>query len=135
MDALTTYDFYTKEYFGDSIDKSSFDKWLSRAAEKMNYLTYGNITEEALELYSLQIQKATCALIDVMYQIEKETVRVNSNDETNVKSKSSGGESITFGSKETLVTKVLSDKKAQAKLMQDTISEYLSGTGLLYAGG
>ena len=52
----------------------------------------------------------------------------------NVKSMSSGGQSISFGSNETLVDKVLNDKTAQNRLCYDTVCEYLSGTGLLYAG-
>lgn len=134
MENLTTYEFYTNEYFGDAIEESAFPKWLSRATDKLMYLTYGNITEESRTEYDTQIQKATCALMDLMYQIDTATKTATAKDETNVKSKSSGGESITFGDRDTLVTKVLSDKAAQNRLMYDAIAEYLSGTGLLYAG-
>ena len=131
---LTTYEFYKKTYYGDTIEESTFPKWLSRATDKINHLTYGNITEDAKSKYDVKIQKATCALMDLMFQIDRATKNVVSNDDSNVKSKSSGSESITFRDKDTLVTKVLSDKVAQDRLMQDTISEYLSDTGLMYAG-
>lgn len=134
MENLTTYEFYANTYYGDAIGESAFPKWLSRATDKLMRLTYGNITEESRVEYDTQIQKATCALMDLMYQIDMATKTATAKDETNVKSKSSGGESITFGDKDTLVTKVLSDKAAQDRLMYDTIAEYLSGTGLLYAG-
>lgn len=72
--------------------------------------------------------------MDLMYRLDAATKTATAKDETNVKSKSSGGESITYGDTDTLITKVLSDKAAQNRLMHDTIAEYLSGTGLLYAG-
>lgn len=134
MENLTTYEFYRDTYYGDTIEKSAFPKWLSRATDKLISLTYGNITEETRVEYDTPIQKATCALMDVMFQIDQATVNANSKDESNVKSKSSGSESITYAEHETLVSKVLSDKTAQNRLMYDTIADYLAGTGLLYAG-
>ena len=131
---LTTYDFYKNTYYGENIEESAFLKWLSRATDKLHYLTYGNITEEVYAEYNMQIQKATCALMDIMLQIDVATKQATAKDETNVKSKSSGSESITFGDKDTAVTKVLADKSAQNRLMQDTIAEYLADTGLMYAG-
>ena len=131
---LTTYEFYTKTYYGDTIDESSFPKWESRAEDKLNSITSGNITAEAIEEYNLQIEKAVCALADLLYEIDKATRNATAKDESNVKSRSSGNESITYAEAETLVTKVLSDKQAQDRLMYDTVAEYLTGTGLLYAG-
>lgn len=134
MDNLTTYEFYINTYYGDAIEKTAFPKWLSRATDKLMSLTYGNITDDALQEHSKEIQKATCALMDLMYEIDQATKTATAKDESNVKSKSSGSESVTFGDSDTLVTKVLSDKSAQDRLMYDTISDYLSDTGLLYAG-
>ena len=134
MENLTTYEFYKETYYGDAIEESAFPKWLSRATDKLHYLTYGNITEEAYAEYDKQIQKAVCALMDLMFQIDAATKTATAKDETNAKSKSSGSESITFGDTDTLVTKVLADKVAQDRLMQDTIAEYLADTGLMYAG-
>lgn len=130
----TEYEFYKEKYYGDSIEKSSFPKWNDRASEKLDRLTYGNITEDSLARYDEQIQKATCALADLLYQIDFRTIHANDEKAGNVKSMSSGGRSISFGSNETLIDKVLNDKVAQNRLCYDTVCEYLSGTGLLYAG-
>ena len=130
----TTYEFYQNEYYGDSIEESLFPKWESRATDRLDELTYGNITADALEEYSEKIQKATCALADLLYKIDFKTNHANDTNGGNVKSMSSGGQSISFGSNETLVDKVLNDKVAQNILCYDTVCEYLSGTGLLYAG-
>lgn len=130
----TTYEFYQNEYYGDSIEESLFPKWESRATDRLDELTYGNITEDVLEEYNEKIQKAVCALADLLYKIDFKTNHANDTNCGNVKSMSSGGQSISFGSNETLVDKVLNDKVAQNRLCYDTVCEYLSGTGLLYAG-
>ena len=112
----TTYEFYKDEYYGDSIEESLFPKWESRATDRLDELTYGNITADALEEYSEKIQKATCALADLLYKIDYKTNHANDTNGGNVKSMSSGGQSISFGSNETLIDKVLFDKVAQNRL-------------------
>ena len=128
----TTYDFYQNKYYGDSIEESLFPKWEDRAAMKLDQLTYGHINDNTKEEFDEQIQKATCALADLLYQIDFKTAHASDEKGGNVKS--SGGRSISFGTNETLIDKVLNDKTAQNRLCYDTVCEYLAGTGLLYAG-
>lgn len=130
----TTYDFYKEKFYGDSIEESLFPKWEDKAAMKLNQLTYGNINEDTKEKFDEQIQKATCALADLLCQIDFKTNHASDEKGGNIKSMSSGGRSISFGSNETLIDKVLGDKVAQNRLCRDVVCEYLSGTGLLYAG-
>lgn len=134
MEKLTTYEFYRDTYYGETIEETAFSKWLSRAEDKLMQLTYGNITESAMEAHGVKIQKATCALVDLLYELDAAMKMANSKEAGNIKSMSSGGESVTYGETATLVTKAMADKTAQKRLMYDTIAEYLSGTGLLYAG-
>ena len=130
----TAFEFYRDSYYGDSIEESLFPKWEDRASMKLDQLTYGNINDETQAEFDEKIQKATCALADLLYQIDYKTVHANDPKNGNVKSMSSGGQSISFGSNETRVDKVLGDKTAQNRLCYDAVCEYLSGTGLLYAG-
>ena len=130
----TAFEFYRDSYYGDSIEESLFPKWEDRASMKLDQLTYGNINVETQAEFDEKIQKATCALADLLYKIDYKTVHANDPKNGNVKSMSSGGQSISFGSNETLVDKVLGDKAAQNRLCYDAVCEYLSGTGLLYAG-
>lgn len=130
----TAFEFYRDSYYGDSIEESLFPKWEDRASMKLDQLTYGNINDDTRAEFDERIQKATCALADLLYQIDYKTTHANDAQAGNVKSMSSGGQSISFGSNETLVDKVLNDKTAQNRLCYDTVCEYLSGTGLLYAG-
>ena len=130
----TTFEFYECKYYGDSIKESLFPKWEDRASDKLNQLTYGNINDAARKEYDECIQKATCALADLLYQIDYKTTHASDEKGGNVKSLSSGGRSISFGTNETLIDKVLGDKGAQNRLCNDIVHDYLSGTGLLYAG-
>ena len=130
----TTYDFYTNKYYGESINADSFPKWLSRATDKLNWITRGNITSESFSIHGDRIQKATCALMDLLFALDKETKAANAKTEENIKSKSSGAESVSYSEKNTLYTKAIADTAVQNKMVYDTAHEYLSGTGLLYAG-
>lgn len=130
----TTYDFYTKKYYGDSIPDTAYPKWDDRASTKLDQLTFGNIGADAIAEHGEKIQKATCALADLMYQIDYKKSHTNDETVANIKSMSSGGRSVSFGSNETLIDKVLGDKTAQNRLFYDTVCEYLAGTGLMYAG-
>lgn len=132
--AYTTYEFYKNEYYGDAIPDTAFSKWNDRASTKLDQLTFGNIDADAITEYGEKIQKATCALADLMYQIDYKNSHANDETVANIKSMSSGGRSVSFGSNETLIDKVLGDKTAQNHLFYDTVCEYLAGTGLLYAG-
>ena len=134
MDNLTTYEFYKDIYYGDTIEESAFPKWLSRAEDTVIRLTCGNITDVSRSVYDTQIQKAVCAVMDLLYELERATRTANTKDADNIKSRSSGGESVTYAEHETLVGKVLADKTAQNRLLYEAVAEYLSGTGLLYAG-
>lgn len=130
----TTYDFYTTSYFGDSVDESSFAKWLSRATDKLNRLCFGRITDDILVTYNTEIQKATCALIDCLYEIDRAIKTANDPQKGNVKSMSSGGQSVSFGNNETVYNRAMSDSTAQYRLMVNAVMPYLAETGLMYVG-
>lgn len=130
----TTYEFYEKKYYGDTIAEPLFPKWEDRAAVKLDQMTFEHIDDASMKAYGDRIQKAVCALADLLYQIDYRTAHANDPKTGNVKSMSSGGRSVSFGSNETMIDKVLNDKNAQTRLCYDTVCEYLSDTGLLYAG-
>jgi len=132
--AYTTYEFYTTTYYGSTIPSADFSMWLSRATDELNYLTFNRITDEVLTEFSVEIQKATCTIMDLLFQIDDATQKANSTDDSNVKSKSSGNESITFVNNSTVISTVLADQKAQYSLMRNSITKYLVKTELLYPG-
>ena len=134
MDAFTTFAFYTSTYYGDSVVESLFPKYLAKATDKLNCLTFGNITDDTLTTYSTQVSKATCALIDTLYGIDQSIKNATSTEGSNIKSMSSGGRSVTFGDNSTTFDKAMASTSDQIALMVATIEPYLAGTGLMYAG-
>ena len=132
---ITTYEFYAGKYYGDIIPDSSFDKYRSHAEDDINKLTFGRLKD--LTEYTDKVQKAVCALAEVNYQLDMAMKSTGFNvDGTGkiVKSKSSGNESISFDTGNNMYTAALMDVKAQERIKYDTVSKYLSDTGLLYAG-
>ena len=132
---ITSYEFYTSKYFGDIIPDTCFEKQESMAVDDLHELTFNRLKEQ--EEYAEQVQKAVCALAELNYQIQvatKATMVKENGSGGVIKSKSSGGESVSYDVSNNLIYSVLNDKKAQEKLKYNTVQKYLRGTGLLYAG-
>lgn len=132
--ALTTYDFYKNTYYGNAIEEAIFSKWEDKASDKLKAYCGENLTDEAIEEYDTKIQKAVCCLADMMYKLDECIAHATDAEKGNIKSMSSGGQSISFGNNDTVFTAVMADKRAQDRLMLDSIEDYLADTGLLYMG-
>lgn len=131
---FTTYEFYKNTYYGDAISEALFAKWEDKASDKLKAFCGSNLTEETTAEHDVNIQKAVCCLADMMYKINECIANATDTQKGNIKSMSSGGQSISFGNNDTVFTAVMADKRAQDRLMLDTIEDYLAGTGLLYMG-
>ena len=132
---ITSYEFYTSKYFGDIIPDNCFERYEGKAVDDLHELTFNRLKEQ--ESFSDEVQKAVCALAELNYQIEiatKVTMVKENGSGGVIKSKSSGGESVSYDMGNNLIYTVLNDNKAQEKLKYDTVKRYLRGTGLLYAG-
>lgn len=133
---FTDYAFYKEEYFGDTVAEADFPKYQNMAAFKLAWLSNNAISESTLLTeFNIPVQMATCALIDVLYRIDLATNNAEGGaTASNIKSISSGGESITYGSESSSIQKAISSESLKTKLLFDTVRQYLSGTGLLYQG-
>lgn len=132
---ITNIEFYKSKYFGDIIPEAIFDKFASRAEDELHELTFGRLKD--FTEYEEKVQKAVCELAELLYQIDiamKATMVHEDGNGGVVKSKSSGGESISYDVSNNLIYVVLKDENAQKKLKYNTVAKYLRGTGLLYAG-
>lgn len=137
------------ERASDKLDMLTFNR-LSSDAEGKIYTLYERELEhyELEEKTAIKVKKAVCALAEILNDIEmyeKSSRGSIGFEETEnglkgkvISSISSGSESISYSVKtdsaSSLVGAVLTDKNAQNRLFYDTVKEYLSGTGLLYAG-
>lgn len=128
----------------------SFTTTIPSMPVKYAYNLYYSDTEEPLDVkLEKKVKKAVCKLAEILYDIDmaekasRESIGFEKSVDGQqhgklIKSISSGSESITYSEGNTasssLVGAVLTDKKTQEQLFFDTIRDYLTGTGLLYAG-
>lgn len=141
----TTLKFYQQTYYGDILTEQTFPKWNVRAADTLNWITRGQlkghieITEDEVSSdfdpdVTAAIQMAACAVADKLFAIDAAGRTANSQEEGNIKSKSSGNESVSYAASETDITKAVADPKVKKMLLYSAASEYITGTGLLYWG-
>ena len=141
---LVDYDFYISEYGGSVVDADSFNRLEQRAENWLNRLTFNHIITvddisgqmiqkefEAFtddELKSLKL--GVCSLMDSMSRfdaVEQQAIAGNTSS-SNVKSRSSGGESISYESRKTVYDEALADEKKKIALFRDALMEYIQPT-------
>ena len=126
------YEFY-KTLYGTTVDEKAFNRLLWNAEKMVKNAVTGVDGRCKLDFafpdvaYDAEaVKRCECALVDIMAKIEKAETEAEGNK--TVKSVSAGNESISYDTGSGLISKVLSDKSAQARLYADTINEYLRGT-------
>lgn len=129
---LPSYEFYTTVYMGDEIPESSFVKFSVRAYDRLNEICMKRLNDTYTD--DDAVHKCLCAVAEYLYNVDFAGKNATNPKLGNVKSMSSGGESITFGNTETVYTKAMSDEKVLKKDVIAIAKRYLSDTGLLYWG-
>ena len=130
----TTYEFYQNTYYGDLLTQENFAKWESRASDEVDSYTRRRAADALETDVSERVQKAVCAVADVLYQIDQATTTaLDATSAGNIKTRSSGNESITYGSTETTISRAAKDPTERDSLIYSIIRKYLWDTGLLYA--
>ena len=156
--AYADYQFYTEKYYGDTVPESDFPKYVERASDRIDAITFDRLIDGLPENERAQtkVKKAVCAVADAMYQIDQikkasmESVGIVTREDGTVVSKavssvSSGSESISFatgssGGAESIYGQAAIDKRVESVLLYQVVMEYLSGVTdkkgicLLYAG-
>jgi len=160
--AYSDYAFYTGSYYGDTLEDGGFAKYAERASDFMDTITFKRLVDglPSDEWDAKRVQKCVCALADIYYNLdlaqkaaaatvsgESSGTGVTGTDQ--IKSKSSGSESITYMTPTEIagntkswsaVYSAAGDKTKTDRLLYKTAKDYLSGvsddsgTLLLYAG-
>lgn len=128
--AYVDYDWYKTKYYGNVIASDDFPRLAERASEKLDALTFYRLVDNfpSDERVSVKVKNAVCAMAELIGDAEKASANIRSAG-GGVKSVSSGSESITYADVNTSASVADFNKMLYAK-----VKEYLSGTGLLYAG-
>lgn len=66
------YDFYTAGYHGDTLTAENADKWLSRASDELDSLTFGRLSFAFPEkdTHAVKVKKAVCAVAEVLCSVD-----------------------------------------------------------------
>ncbi len=149
--AYADKNFYKAKYYGDCIDAIELEKWLSRASDELDTLTFGRLIEHfpTLEIHAEKVKKAVCAIAEALYNIneQKKAMMAQKGEDGKyhgaISSVSSGRESISYSlnNNTSVYARAAADYNEQTALLKDIASKYLSnipdstGINLLYAGG
>lgn len=127
------YNYYHSTYGGTLIPQEDFQKIATIASSKVRHL----ILNRDISEYESDVKNATCAVADIVFNQEKYKEKLNS--------VSLGSSKIISSEKvgdysRNLVAPSLSELKSMASneytdgLIYNTLTEFLSHTGLLYRG-
>lgn len=156
--AYTDYTFYINEYCGDVVPETDFPKYVSRASDRIDTITFDRLADglPSDARANQKVQKAVCSVAEALYQIDSVknallnnlgTVETEDGKVTGktVSSVTAGSESITYSTgmsdaSKTVYAQAVMDKKVENILIRQIAGEYLygvtddSGVCLLYAG-
>lgn len=114
----TTYEYYTKDFYGDLIPQESFSKFEFKARTELDRYTFGRL--KSLHEIPTEVQACICEIAEYLY---KEDQKPSS---TGISSESTDGYSVTY-------QKDRSQAVISKELYQIAV-KHLSTTGLLYRG-
>ena len=148
--AYADYEFYTTRYFGDELTEATAPKWLERASDAVDNITFHRL-ESGMpkeEAHVVRVKKAVCALAEVLYRVDQQRAATAASKDAHgnfrpaVASMSSGKESVSYvqSVEASVYAKAASDSAALNALLQSEAERYLAnttgpdGVNLLYAG-
>ena len=148
--AYADYDFYIDTFYGDVLTAEMADKWLERASEYIDALTFNRLEDgfPELEAHAIKVKKAVCAVAEALYHIEQQRIATAASKDAQgniraaVTSISSGRESISYSqaTNTSVYAKAVADGAEMAALIRGIALRYLTkvtdkhGICLLYAG-
>ena len=70
--AYTDFTFYGSGYFGDTLTEETAPKWLERASDELDAITFGRLTFAfpTVEAHAVKVKKAVCAIAEALYWID-----------------------------------------------------------------
>ena len=148
--AYADYNFYTSSYFGDVLTEDVAAKWLERASDYVDAITFHR-TENTFpekEAHVVKVKKAVCAIAEALSLIDAQAKAMQASMDANgtykgaVASMSSGRESISYvqAGNSSVYGRAAADQKERDKLLYGLAIQYLAdvpdreGINLLYAG-
>ena len=151
MAAYADFSFYEDSYFGDVLTVENANKWLSRASDAVDTLTFGRLTFAfpIVPAHAEKVKKAVCAVAEALYSIDEQRKAAAAQKAEDgsyrgaVTSVSSGRESVSYaavGAAASVYTQAAQSEPEANRLIGSVAAGYLAnvpdanGVNLLYAG-
>lgn len=148
--AHADYTFYAESYHGDELTEANADKWLERASDYVDAITFHR-TENTFpveEKHVVKVKKAVCAIAEALFLIDAQAKAMQASMDASgtykgaVASMSSGRESISYvqAGNSSVYGRAAADQKERDKLLYGLAVQYLAdvpdseGVNLLYVG-
>lgn len=145
------FTFYQDGYFGDVLTEDNAARWLSRASDELDALTFGRLASAfpTDETHAEKVKKAVCAVADALCNVDAQRRAASAQKDADgqyhgaVASLTSGKESISYavnGNAATVYATAAANPAALTELLYSIAVKYLSnipdanGVNLLYAG-
>lgn len=130
--AYADYEFYKSIFLGVAIAEADFPRFALRASEEVDSITRGR-AEAYHATNPLPVQKATCAIAEVLQEQESGNALANmvKDGRGTIRSESVGGESYSY---DAINTADSAGQAAMRSRIYAAAAKYLQSTGLLYAG-
>lgn len=143
--------FYEDSFFGDVLAAENANKWLTRASDELDGLTFGRLTFAfpTIEAHAVKVKKAVCAIAEALFYIDVQRAAASAQKAADgsyrgaVASISSGRESVSYSANSTssVYAVAAASDIARIALINSIAVKYLAGipdangVNLLYAGG
>ena len=144
------YNFYTNTFYGDTLTESNANKWLDRASDYIDTLTFNRLETAfpTVERHIVRVKKTVCAIADALFLIDTQrkagAAQIGADGKYTgaIASISSGKESISYatGSTASVYSIAASNNDAADRYTRRLAEIYLAnvpdadGVNLLYAG-
>lgn len=150
--AYADFTFYSNTYHGDLLTDANAEKWLDRASDELDTITFGRLTFAfpTVEAHVARVKKAACAVAEALCSIDMQQRAVSAQLQGDgsfrgaVASITSGKESISYAvgnASATAYGAAAANSDARDALILSVATRYLAnipdanGINLLYAGG
>lgn len=149
--AYANFTFYRDSYFGEILTEDSAARWLSRAGDELDALTFGRLSSAfpTDEANAEKVRKAVCAAADALFCVDMQRRAASAQKDADgqyrgaVASVTSGRESVSYavgGNAATVYATAAANPAALTELLYAIAVKYLSnvpdanGVNFLYAG-
>ena len=149
--AYADFNFYYNNYFGDVLSSTEANRWLERASDELDRLTFGRLTNNFPTDQNgvIKVKKAVCAVAEALYLVDAQRKSVTATKDEDgqykgaITSIKSGSESITFaagGASSSIYAAAAASSSDEQTLVSSIAAKYLAnvedcnGINLLYAG-